>query len=222
MLTWTTHRKRLISAGMISLTVLVLSFLLFARVTEAKPRPIFYLPPRDETIVYLAPRAGTAFGLPISVADLKPNGVTVVYDFSELEDLVAAGPSPVDAVIIHNARLNDVDQLWIRNLYRQSVVIAGVNVTIRDLGRLVDDDYVANDSTWTDGWQKDPFFSILAFTATGTSEEQQRASAEGRLLGVAARSTDNIRNPSDVDFFLSLIRRNIWELRELKTPAATN
>jgi len=212
--------KRLAFVGLVSLSTLILVFL-FARFTQANPRPFFYLPPRGETMGYLAPRPGTAIDVPMTATDLRLNGVAVVYEFAELENLVSNGSNKVDAVIIHTTRLADVDQLWIRKLYRQGVVIAGVNISIRELGDFLDDDYVAGDPTWTDGWQKEPFFSILALKVTGTTEEQQRALSEGRLLGVAVRSTDNIRSASDAEVFLSLIRRDIWELRETETPPST-
>jgi hypothetical protein len=219
MSTWINQRKWLALLGAVGL--IVLSLLAIARITQAEPRPIFYLPPRGETMLYLAAYPKTAVDLQASVADLNLNGVTVVYEFNELQNRVAADANAIDAVIIHITRLKDVDQVWIKNLYQQGVVIAGVNITIRELGRFIGDDYVANDSTWTDGWQKEPFFSILAFKPTGTSEEQQRALTEGRLLGQAMRSTDNIRNSNEVDVFLSLIRRDIWELQGVETSSTT-
>ncbi len=216
MFAWSIQRKRLFLFGVVSL--ILISVFAFAGAIQAKPKPYYYLPPRGETMLYLAAHPNTAIDLPMSVTDLNSNGVTVVYEFADLQNHVSTSPDAIDAVIIHGARLKDVDQTWIQNLYRQSIVIAGVNVTIRELGRFVDDDFVANDSTWASGWQKEPFFSVLAFKATGTSEEQQIALSEGRLLGQAMRSTDNIHDPSEVDILLSLIRRDIWELRELETP----
>jgi hypothetical protein len=173
-------------------------------------------------LVYLAPRTASDADLPLSEDDAEANGVTSVYEFSELESLVAANPDAVDAIVVHGSRLNDINQSWLQGQYQQSRVIAGVNITIRDIGRFVGDDFVANDLTWTDGWQQEPFYSILAFKPTGTPDEQARARAEGRLLGAASRSTDNIRNHGDLDVFLSLIRRDIWELRELEEAQSSN
>jgi hypothetical protein len=161
-------------------------------------------------------------GQPLSEEDVEENWVTIVHEFSELEGLAAANPDNVDAIVIDGSRLHDTNQSWLQGQYQQGRVIAGVNTALRDLGRFVGDDFVANDLAWTEGWQQEPFYSILAFKPTGTSDEQARARAEGRLLGGASRSTDNIRNHGDVDVFLSLIRRDIRELRELEEAKSSN
>ena len=95
-----------------------------------------------------------------------------------------------------------------------SIVSAGVDITVHELAALVGDQILLNDSTWTDGWQKSPFFSIIAFKPTGTAEEQLAVQKDGLFLDSMAQHTDNIRSPDEIDLFLTRIRWDIATMKE--------
>jgi len=207
------HWRRLALLALAGLaTIAILSTTLLA---SARPKPAFYLPPQGEVIVYFAPNPSSGVsGLPVSLDELKRNGVTPVYAFNQLKNLGGADPNIADAIILHESRVGEVDRAWIQDIYQLEMVIAGVNITMHELAELVGDQRVLQDPAWAEGWQKEPFFSILYFKPAGRAEERQKAQAEGLYLGFGGGSTDNIRQPGDVDTFLSLIRRDIAELRQ--------
>jgi hypothetical protein len=176
----------------------------------ANRRSMYYRLPAGESILYLASGPQTVNDdLGISVEDLELQGMTIYYEFDELKRAADSFSHPADAIVVHVSRLSEVDQEWLRAKFRSSVIVAGVNITIRELADYVGDTTLQGDEAWTDGWQGGRFFSVIGYKPTGTSEEQQLATQQGLQLAHMAHSTDNIQSPDDVGFFLSIIRRNI-------------
>jgi hypothetical protein len=208
---------RFLLAGMASLLLVLSAVLWWTNSSEAQEKPIYYQPPSGEVIVYLGPTGADAVDIPMSPADLALNGVQLVQTAEQLELLLATPPAKVEAVILHKSRVNEIDREWLRTQYDRGVVIAGVNVTMNELGVLVGDESFASDSEWENGWQREPFFSMVAHTLTGTPEDQARAKAEGVFLGSRTGSTDNMPDSSGAEVFLSLIRRDIHEIRDAQT-----
>ena len=175
----------------------------------ARQRPVYYRPPNGERMLYLAPKDSADLGLQISESELATNGVAIVRDSTALTGLLESDPNAADAVIVHGSRLSEVDRSWLRVLYRRGVVIAGINMTMKELAEFLGEELITGDEAWNDGWQKEPFYSILAFKAPSSPDEQAKAQAEGKVVGTVASSTDNIRSQDELSAFLSLIRRDI-------------
>lgn len=188
--------------------VVVIFLLLQANFAAAVQSPASNFFPNEERIIYLASSDQTAnTDLPVPVQGLQQKGVVVVYDVNQLKQLIE--DNAVDAIILHASRRNEIADLYLPELYQKGVVIAGIDMTVHELAAMVDDKFLSNDPAWTDGWQKSPFFSIIAAKSTGTREEQMMAQRDGIFLGNTARQTDNLLSAQSVDYFLMFVRADI-------------
>lgn len=206
----TSHAQPIQRRGLLlslALAAIIGLSMLLVRASQAKPRPLYYQPPQGEKMLYLAPPSGGANDL-LASTDLAANGITIVYTGDELQQQFAV--ADYDAIILHKNHLQEVDTAWLQKLYGQhGVVIAGINLTVLELGQLLSDGEITGTADWTDGWQREPFFSIVAMRAA--TETEPYSGNPVRQMGMA--TTDNIRAPSDVEVFLSLIRRDIQDIR---------
>ncbi len=153
-------KKHLVVAG----TMLLLGIALGIAVVQAAgaTRPPSVLPPAR--ILYLAPAVlPTAEDVPGSKAALQAEGVTVFHDFGVLKQ--ATTQDKPDAVILHQQSLPQVDKGWIAKQYHSGIVIAAINVKMRDLADLVGDSRIL-ESPWTDNWYKKPFYSYVGIKVT--------------------------------------------------------
>lgn len=148
------------------------------------------------------------------------SNIQAIHNFHELKQNFSNDPSTIGAIIIHKSQIEAVERAWIQDIYSRGMVVAGVDITIRDLAILVNDETVINDKVWTDGWQREPFYSILSFAPTGTESEQKLADEEGKLLGIALRNTDNVID-EDFEQFFYLIDRDVTVLTD-KDVTETN
>ena len=197
-------------AGIVTLFLALLILLFRVGELGAQEDPQYDV--HGKAILYLASNSLTEADPFLESSELASRNVVIVHDFAELQDL-RENHLEVGAIVINGSRVDDLDTKWIQDVYAQETVVAGLNITITDLAEIVGDKAVAQDSAWTDGWQQEPFFSMLSYKLTGTAEEQERANNEGVFLGMASRNTDNIVD-GDFGLFFHLIDMAITVLGE--------
>lgn len=183
----------------------------------------FYLPPNGERIVYVASSPETvAYDLPISSEELVAKGLTLTYSVDELWSMFEAGETSPQAIILHNSRADEIDQSRIQNLYAQGVIVAGVNLTKYNLATLVGDNHeFFQKPDWMQGIETTELFqgfSIIAMDSPSgllcSSPEMEERSQSGETISCGyMASSDRLRVPSDVDLFLSIIRKDIADIQ---------
>lgn len=118
----------------------------------------------DAKILYLAPSSlSPSDDTPGSFAALQAEGVTVLHEINDLKRSVEQ--SKPDAIIIHQSSLSSIDRSWVASQYHSGIIIAIINMKMRDMADLVGDSRIL-ESPWTDNWYKKPFYSYVGVKLT--------------------------------------------------------
>jgi hypothetical protein len=80
---------------------------------------------------------------------------------------------PIDALILHNSGISLVDNTWLKNAYRQGVVIAAINVHAPRLAELLDTPAIAKDGFASEPYPGE-FFVIVSRLTLGKPEDVAR------------------------------------------------
>lgn len=189
-----------ISIKWILITTLIVSLILLGIFVSARDAESAS---RNKEILYFA--ASSDIDPLLASSELTSRNITIVQNFTELRSLENT-MSDVGAIIIHESRLEELDKEWMQTVYLQGTVVAGLNVTIKELASVVDERMVLEDPVWTDGWQQEPYFSILSYKPNGDKQEQALAEEEGKLHATIMRTTDNISDDNFGMFFYTIDR----------------
>jgi hypothetical protein len=169
--------RKLLPFGALVFLSGIAAVMVLSQKATAMPPAVTTLP--SATILYLAPTSlAAADDIPGSSAAFQTEGVTVIHDFNSLKR--AMEQSKVDAIILHQLSLPGVEKSWVVSQYRNGVVIAAINVKMRDLADLVSDPSIV-ESPWTDNWYKKPFYSYVGIKITlfPSGEPSRQTVAQG-------------------------------------------
>ena len=98
--------RRRLRPGLVGLTVFALAAIAYAARVSAQPQLPYFQPTNGERILYLASGPLTAdTDLAVPVKELLAEGVTIVYNFSDLKSLADAAGESAEAIIIHQSRI---------------------------------------------------------------------------------------------------------------------
>lgn len=161
---------------------------------------------KDKAILYFAADFGLNSDPFLELEEVSRRNIIPVQSFLELKAL--EDTQQVGAIIIHKTRLDDLDEEWIQDVYSHGTVVAGLNVTIKELALVVDDQMVLRDPVWADGWQREPYFSVLSYKPNGDEQEQALAKEEGKIHATISHTTDNISD-NDFGIFFYIIDRDM-------------
>jgi hypothetical protein len=107
--------------------------------------------PPDHRIVYLIADGAVAKNSVVAPEKLEATlGVQPVNRWDDVVSLDAA--QSIDALIIHDSVLSQVNRHWIASAYERGVVIAVFNVYAPELAELVDDNCITKD-----GFASEPY-----------------------------------------------------------------
>jgi hypothetical protein len=135
--------------------------IIFVQAANANTPPLV-LP--NAKILYLAPATlSTTEDTPGSFATLQAEGITILHDYSDLKR--STEQAKPDAIILHQLSLPSVDKDWVVKQYHNGIIVAAINVKMRDMANLVSDPSIL-DSPWTDNWYKMPFYSYVGIKIT--------------------------------------------------------
>lgn len=133
----------------------------FVQAANATTPPLVF---PDAKILYLAPASlSPADDTPGSFAALQAEGVRILHDYNDLKHSVAQAKP--DAILLHRLSLPSVDKDWVAQQYHNGIIVATINVPMRDMANLVGDSSIL-DSPWTDNWYKMPFYSYVGIKIT--------------------------------------------------------
>jgi hypothetical protein len=116
---------------------------------------------------------GNASGGDLSPTQLAAEFAARGYLYEEVsnwaEVLRADADEPVDAILFDDGSKQYVDEVWVRDAFERSVVVAGINVGSNELAVLLDDERIVEEAGAGDTDWPGEFFT-LAFTGLrGTS-----------------------------------------------------
>ncbi len=109
-------------------------------------------------ILYLRPNVPADVDIPQINSNWARYGITVVNDFQILKDLVSS--KSIDTIMFHKSTSAQIDRVWLTQQYHIGKVIVGINMSMGELMPFVTG--AAADKDWTDGWQREPFFSLIS------------------------------------------------------------
>lgn len=116
--------------------------------------------PSGVHILYLRPDLSANQDIPEMNDQWTANGIKVVKDFAILTKL--ASSKDIDTIIIHKLTLPQVNRQWLSEQRRSEKIIVGINITMRQLSQAIEG--TPPDRAWSDGWQQEPFFSMIVET----------------------------------------------------------
>lgn len=168
-----------------------------------------------QNIVYLLAADSLVPDSPISPTRLQDKlGAKVARTWDEA--IAIDKSTPINALIIHDSALSQVDRAWLANAYRRGVVMAGFNLYGPQMADLVNDPCIAKDKFAADPYPGS-FYVIVSFSIAGNNpadvalveDAYQRSCGEEPPAGgpsdyvsrASGRSTYDLNNDSDFNLF---------------------
>jgi len=163
-------------------------------------------------ILYLAPEQNglqASEDVPGSSQALQGEGFQIVSDFTSMKRQTEQ--QQPDAIVLHKKLLGKVDQKWIAHQYRKGVIVAGINITMRELATYVDDPDILQ-GNWTEDWHKKPYYSYAGKKPSTDASSVQESSRTGLFAGAITNGTDNFG--ANIKPFASTIKLSIQSLEQ--------
>jgi hypothetical protein len=135
--------------------------------------------------------------------------------------------APIDALVIHNSALTEVDKNWLMNAYQRGTVVATFNVDVRELAALVDDPCITTDAFASEPYTGS-FFIVASHLILGQPEDvallrAAKVCGKAQVAGVEhwaserfGRSTDAIDTIGDHNRFARVLVSHLEGIKEDK------
>lgn len=194
--------------------------------------PIIELPwnsPPPYRIVYFSMEGTIPNDSPLAPSRLATIlGARTVHNWSEIPKLDQS--APIDALVIHNSALPEVDNIWLVDTYQRGMTVATFNVYAPELAELLNDPCIAADGFASEPYP-DSFYVIASHLILGQPEDVARI-REANLCGEKQvpgiknwvreridRSTDSLDKTDDDKRFAIVLVGHLRGIEEDKRDA---
>jgi hypothetical protein len=117
-----------------------------------------------------------------------------IYDWNDVVLLDAA--QPIDALILHDSALSQVNQEWVASAYERGVVIAALNIYAPELAVWINDPCITRDGFASEPYPGD-FFVIVFHRIFGHPDEIEQIETAYRL-SCGEESPEGITQPGSI------------------------
>jgi hypothetical protein len=170
------------------------------------PITVPWATPPDYRIVYLVndPSVDTTTLSPSRLeAILGTHAVTSWEEVLSLDNV-----TPIDALIIHNSAISQVDSAWLSQAYRRGVVIAVFDVYASTLAEILDAPGITLDKFASEPYPGD-FYIIVSQIEIGSLDNGQANSFSGR-------STDEITDSDSLNRFAMSFVTHLDDIKQTR------
>jgi|SRR5690606_31824777 len=208
-------KKRVILTVAILVSLLITTYVLTiaqSTITSVEPVPPLDAPPNKHIVYFVTEDTGQVADL-VAPQKLEASlGSQTAQSWGEVVNKNTE--RPIDALIIHNSKLGEVDRNWVSEAYRRGVVIAGINLSGQQIADLVGNPCIARDSFAAD--TSSPMFVMVSSSVSGENPEDigkvvstitqscGEATAEGvvgQVSVVQSRATDLLDTENGYNIF---------------------
>lgn len=203
------NQRKLVYLAFMILAAIAVALGVWLRSAKALPAPVAQSKYR---ILYFAPEQNAlqaSEDIPGSSQALQAEGFQIVTDYPSLKSQVEQ--QRPDAIVLHKKQLGQIDPKWVAAQYRKGVIVAGINMTMREIAAWVEDPSIM-DANWTDSWYKMPFYSYAGMKESTDPFALQEAAKTGLSAAAKTGGTNNFEGT--IKPFVSVLHLSIKDLQQ--------